>query len=350
MPFNRPTLSDIADRTRNDLNARLPGADSRLRRSGLDVLGRMHSGAVHGLYGFIEFISRQILPDTADAEHLQRWASIFGVARKAAEAAGGLVTMTGANGSAIPQGAVLQRGDQAEYVVAEAAVIALGTAAVAVTASTPGVTGNAVAGVALTLTSPISGVATNAVVAGGGLTGGVDEEGDDSLRARLLARIREQPMGGAQSDYERWAREVPGVTRAWVYPGIGGLGTVGVAFVMDNREDIVPLSADVDAVEAYIAARRPVTADVTVFAPAADPLDLTIDITPDTPEVRAAIEAELRDLLRREAEPGGTLLISHIRQAISQAAGETDHVLTTPAANVVSAAGDLAVLGTITWS
>jgi uncharacterized phage protein gp47/JayE len=90
---------------------------------------------------------------------------------------------------------------------------------------------------------------------------------------------------------------------------------------------------------------------VTVVAPVAVPLDLTITgLTPDTAAVRAAIEAEIIDLLRREAVPGGTILLSHLREAISIAAGEADHALTIPAANVTHATGELAVLGTITWA
>ena len=63
-----------------------------------------------------------------------------------------------------------------------------------------------------------------------------------------------------------------------------------------------------------------------------------------------AVEAELRDLLARDAEPGGTILISRIREAVSIAAGETDNVVSTPTANVTHAAGELAVLGVITWT
>ena len=95
---------------------------------------------------------------------------------------------------------------------------------------------------------------------------------------------------------------------------------------------------------------RPVTAQETVAAPVADPLDFAIALTPDTAEVRAAVEAELRDLIAREAEPGGTILISHIREAISIAAGETDHVLASPAGNVTAAAGAIVTMGAVTWS
>jgi uncharacterized phage protein gp47/JayE len=43
------------------------------------------------------------------------------------------------------------------------------------------------------------------------------------------------------------------------------------------------------------------------------------------------------------------MLISQEREAISVAAGETDHVLTVPSANQAHAVGQLPMLGTITW-
>jgi uncharacterized phage protein gp47/JayE len=66
--------------------------------------------------------------------------------------------------------------------------------------------------------------------------------------------------------------------------------------------------------------------------------------------VREQVAAELSDLLRREAEPGGTILISHIREAISTAVGEVDHVVVSPVANVAHAPHEMPVTGEITWS
>ena len=312
-------------------------------------MSSVSGGGSHGLYGFLDYIARQIMPDTAEAEELARWASIFGLARKPAVAAAGPVNLTGTDTSPADAGAVLQRGDDFEYSTTADVTIAGGVAVAVVEAVAPGAAGNADAGVRLTFASPIAGVASTAFVAEGGLTGGSDEESDDELRARLLARIRSQPNGGAANDYERWALEVPGVTRAWVYPNLSGLGTVGVAFVMDGRTDIIPTVDDVAAVQAHIAPLRPVTADVTVFAPTPVDLDLTIAVVPNTDEVKAAVGASLKDMLLREAEPGGTILLSHIREAISIAAGETDNIVTVPAADVTVSAGELVILGTITW-
>jgi uncharacterized phage protein gp47/JayE len=62
------------------------------------------------------------------------------------------------------------------------------------------------------------------------------------------------------------------------------------------------------------------------------------------------VTAELKDLFIRDGSPGGTILISRVREAISIAAGESDHVLISPTVNIVSPAGQLPVVGTITWS
>lgn len=349
MSFERPTLSQLIARIEDDITARLPGADSRLRRNALNVLARTYAGAIHGSYGLLDDISR-FLPDVAEADRLARWASIFGLARKAAVAADGMATITGTNGVTVPAGTVLVRADGARFLVTAPATIAAGSAAIALSAESAGASTSTSAGQQLTFLSPVAGINATATVAAGGVDGGADEEDDESLRGRLLARLRAPIRGGSASDYVAWALEVAEVTRAWVYSNWNGLGTVKLLFVMDGREDAIPQATDVAAVAAHVETLRPVTAQLTVAAPVADPLDFTIALTPDTPAVRAAVEAELRDLIAREAEPGGTILISHVREAISIAAGEFDHVLASPAANVTAAAGAIVTMGAITWS
>jgi len=347
MPFNRPALADLIARAQADIESRLPGADASLRRSLLNVLARIHAGSVHALYGYLDWLAKQLMPDTAEAEHLERWSSVWGVNRLAATYATGSVTLTGTG--TIPAGASLVRADGVEYSV-DAETIITASGAVAITAVNAGEAGNASAGSRLTLVSPIAGVQPQGVVAS--LTGGADTEADEALRARLLARIQQPPHGGASFDYEAWALEAhPDVTRAWVYPLELGVGTVTVRVMTDDATaDGIPASTVIDAVQAHIDAERPVTAAVTVVAPVAVPLSLSIGLSPNTSVVQAAVEAELRDLLRREAEPGGTVLVSHIREAISIAAGEFDHVLTSPTADVSHTTGQIATLGSITWS
>lgn len=351
MPFDRPALEEHARRIEGDLATRLGISAGLLRRTNTGVLARVLAAATFNLQGFLVWILQQIMPDTAEAVYLDRHAMLWGVTRKAAAEAAGNVTFTGNDDTVIPAGTVLQRSDGVEFTLDAPATIAAGTATGAVTAAAAGVDGNAAEGETLAFASPVAGASAEATVAAGGLTGGADTETDDALRARLLARIQAPPHGGTALDYVTWALEVAEVTRAWTFPLEQGLGTVTVRFVTDNAVGgLIPTAPKVTEVQDYIDARRPVTADVSVVAPAAAPLNFTIQLTPDTTAVRAEVEAELRDLLDREAAPGATILLSHINEAISIAAGETDHLLTVPAADVTHAASDIATFGAITWA
>lgn len=348
MPFLRPTLSDLISRSRGDLQSRLPGADAGLRHSVLDVLARTHAGAAAGLYGYLDFLARQLMPDTAEAEYLARWGGIWGIRRKAAMPATATVTLTGVNGATLPAGAELVRIDGATYRTAAAATIAGGTATATIEAAEAGVAGDLLVAAQLTLATPAAGINATATVASL-VTAGAAEEDDAALLDRLLARIRQPPQGGAKHDYVAWALAQPGVTRAWCWPGWMGAGSVGVSFVMDGREDILPLPEDIASVEAALDVLRPVTAELYVFSPVANPVDLVVRISPDTAEVRAAVVAELADFFAREGEPGGTIYRSRIIEAISLAQGEFSHWLELPDGDLAMQPGRIAMLGEVSF-
>ncbi len=351
MSLIRPELSEIIQRVQQDFISRLSLTGALLRRSVVGVLGRVLAGISHELHGYVQFLSRQVFPDTSELEYLERQGALYAINRKAATFAGGNVTFSGDNGTLIPTGTLLQRSDGIRYETQADGTIASGTATVAVAATTAGETGNADVGVSLSLVSPIIGVNAAAVVAAGGLTLGSDQESDDDLRTRIIERLQFAPQGGAAKDYVAWAKEVAGVTRAWVFPGELGAGTVTVRFVRDDDASIIPDGAEVTAVQDYIDERRPVTADVTVVAPIAAALNFTIELTPDTTAIRTAVEAELRDLLARDdVVPGGTVLLSKIMTSIGIAEGVGDFDLTAPAANVTHTTGQMPVFGAITWA
>lgn len=350
MPWSRPSLSTLIARIASDIQSQLPGTNPLLRRSLLGILGRANAGAVHGLYGHQVIIADQIMPDTSDETYTQRWASIFGVPRTAATVATGPVVCTGADDTIIETGTQLMAPSGTEYVTTADGTIAGGSVQVPVAATVAGSAGNQATGATLNFVAPIAGVMASATVAAPGLGGGADVESIDNQRARLLQRIRTPPQAGTANDYTRWALEVAGVTRVWIFPAELTPNGVTVRIAADNGATApIPDQATVDAVQAHLDTLRPATAIVTVMAPVATPLNPEIQLTPDTVAVRNAVTAELQDLLVREAAPGGTLLLSHINEAIAVAAGETDHQLVSPAADVVFGGGQLAVLGDIAW-
>lgn len=344
--YSRPTLAELVTRTRADLVSRL-SAEDILRRADADVYARVLAGLAHGLYGYVDYLANQVIYDTSEAEYLARWASIWGVTRKPAAAATGSVTFAVATGAVIPSGTLLQALDGVQYQTTADATVSAPTATAPVAALVAAASGNRDAGQTLTLVSPVAGVQSSATA--GALSGGADLESDDDLRARLIDRIQQPPHGGDAHDYVTWALEVPGVTRAWCYPLELGEGTVTVRFVRDDDASAIPDTGEVAAVQAHIDGLRPVTAAVTVVAPVAVPLNFSIAVAPNTAAVKAAVTAELTALIAREAKPGGTIYLSHIRAAISAATGEDNYTMSAPAADVTNTTGNMTSLGTITW-
>lgn len=354
MAFQRPTLTDLVTRIEADYISRLTGGGSLLRRSFVYVLARVHAGAMHLLYGFAAFIAQQIIPAaTNDPAYLVRWANFWGVDQKEASFTTFFVTITGVEGTLIP-GTVteLVRSDGVLYTTNADAAIVSGTALVQVTAEDSGITPNVVGGEIFTFSNPIVGIDPTAVVSSSNIVDGAEQEDTDSLFERLKNRVQQPPNGGSSNDYVQWALEVAGVTRAWCYPLYYGTGTVGLTFVRDNDAGgIIPDAGEVAQVQTYIddPSRAPAVGELTVFAPIASVLNFNISGVSDL-TVRANIQAELNDLILREAIPGGTILLTHIQESISTAQGEVDHVLNSPSANVTSTAGHLTTMGTITWS
>ena len=178
--YSRPALAEIVQRVSNDVLSRL-AADDVLRRADAEVYSRVLAGVAHGLYGFIDWLSQQVIYDTAEVEFLERWCSIWGISRKPAAAATGEVTFAVLAGSVIPAGTLLQALDGVQYETTAEATVTAPTATAPIVAVVPAAAGNRVTGQALSLVSPVVGVQPTATA--GELTGGADIEADTDLRA-----------------------------------------------------------------------------------------------------------------------------------------------------------------------
>lgn len=354
----RPTLAALVTRARADFKSRLGITGELLRRATADVLAVVWSGMTHLVHGHISWAALQLFADLSEEEFLIRQASMYGKTKIPATFAetDDDTLATGVDTTVIPINSELVRDDGVTYKTTAEATITGTTANLAVKADLAGAAGNfpALTG-SLTFVTPIPDIDDAvAVIGADGIIGGADEETTEALRTRFLEHLREPPQGGNDQDYVAWAKTVTGVTRVWPVENENGLGTVAVRFVRDDDVSIFPDAGEVTAVQTAIDAERPITADVTVSAPVEDAIAFTISITPDTAAIRLAVEAELEDMMIRDAEPGdgvslGTILLSQILVAVGIAAGVDDFDVTVPAADVVPALGDLATVGTITW-
>jgi uncharacterized phage protein gp47/JayE len=340
---------------RDDVRASLPGADASVPNSVLRVLSDAQGGLCHLTLQYIDWLALQLLPDTAETEWLDRHGQIWLTnsdgtkGRKQATFASGSVTFTGVDGTVVPIGTQLT--GPVGYETTADVTIGTGPTEAPVRALDPGVVGNMNYGDALSLATAIPNVDGIATVVS--MDGGVDTENDDDLRARILHRIQNPPMGGAVADYVTWALAVPGVTRAWAAPE-QGIGTMTVRFLMDELradDDGWPQPTDVQAVADYIDKMRPVTVkDCYVLAPIKQFIDVSIaHLVPSTMAAAGAIEVSIREMLHELAAPGQTIYAAWISYAIMNAPGVQSFQLLSTADCVMPDLGHMAVLSTILY-
>ena len=356
MPWLTPTLKDTRRMTRDYVLSQLK-AKAMVPNSVLRIMSDAMSGLTHLTMLYLDWLAKQMLPDTAEEEWLDRHGQIWLVnadgskGRKAATYAKGTVRFEGTVGYVVPGGSSLKGSNGISYQTTVAAQIGSGglgdAMAVALTAGT---IGNLTDGDTVALIPPVAGITSASLY--GDMTGGVEEEQTEPLRERVLARIQNPPMGGAQADYVGWAMAVPGVTRAWAAQEIGP-GTMTVRFLMDDLYPDnygLPQPADITEVQNYIDLKRPVTVkDCFVMAPILYFYDIDIlDLTVDDPTVRARVEQSLADLEMSRSRPGQIWYRSWVDEAISTAVGEETHELVYQT-TAMPAPGYMPVLGTVLY-
>lgn len=369
MPYSRPTLSTLKQQVASDIQSLLEGSDPLLRFSNLGITGVALANLVNALYGYLDWISKQAVPFTASGEFMYGWGALKNVTPLPAEpATNGAITFQGSNGTPLPSGTSLTRGDGATFTTTSAGTVSNGTVTVNAKATIAGSVGNTSVGSVMTLGTSIAGIQSSGTVSTA-FTNGTDIETDEAYQTRMLGVYQNPPQGGAQKDYVTWAEECPIVTRAWCNPNGFGVGTV-VVYVMcdtteaafggfpqgtngisssDNRGTVA--TGDLLTVANYIYSLQPVTALVWVVAPIANVINFTISgITSASATTKSAISAAITEAFLQQGSPLGSVVdLSYIESAIANIPGTAGFVITSPSANITSSTGYLPVLGTITY-
>jgi uncharacterized phage protein gp47/JayE len=335
MGWTTPTLKALRQLNRANIIGQM-NSGAMIPNSIERVMADANAGLAFLALLYLDYIAQQVMPDTA-TDWLPRYADIwltnYGGGQKPATLASGTVTATGQAGIIIPIGALLA-----------------GPTPVPVAATTAGALWNLDAGTILTWSPAIAGINGAATIVS--LAGGADQETTDQLRARLLQRIRQPPMGGDADDYVAWALSVPGVTRAWTSPLEMGAGTVTVRFMMDSLRASTggfPLPTDVATVQTFLNTKRPVTAiDVFVVAPIPEPISFTLTgLNATDSGTMANISTSVTTMLAGKAAPASsrngspvpaqTIYAAWVSDAVFQAAGVqyfdlvmADHLMPTP--------------------
>lgn len=174
------------------------------------------------------------------------WLDLHGkqksVARKAANYAQGHITITGEEGTYLPEGfvvctaatdsvpSVLFELDE-EVIIPEA-----GTVTVGITAVDAGKASNVAAGTIIIMQNPVNGVIS--ITNEEAVTGGTEIEDDESYRERIEDAYANENVSfiGNDNDLKRWAKEVTGIGDCIVSAAWNGPGTIKLALIDSNGD------------------------------------------------------------------------------------------------------------------
>ena len=193
-----------------------PGSYAYLLASALGV-------QLEGLEAQAEQTARNILPDQAETDALNRFGYVYGIPRLSGVRATATVTVTGpvAGTITIPAGTQMVYSDGTVYDVTSADVLLAGgtpTGTINVRAAVAGTSGSRAVADVLTFVSAPSGLNTTGAVAT--VVDGSEEESDQHYSERIVERLRERPASGNRADWRAWVEDYTGTTieTAYVYP------------------------------------------------------------------------------------------------------------------------------------
>ena len=284
-------------------------------------------------------VLQQIIPGWSYGTYLDGHAKSRNMTRRPATAATGEITITGKAGLVIPTGslfstAAVNDAPSMDYATDVSATIPTeGSVTVPVTCVSTGSAGNTLANTIILVTSKLTGITS--VTNGDAITGGTDEETDESLRARIEEADQSQGNSytGCPADYKRWATSVAGVGEATIIPAQDDSGLVRIILTDANGD---PATTNLcDAVYNYIMKPdepdkrlAPIGANLSVNPP--DTIEISIKATIELVDnatiesVKAAYMAKLAAYLP-VAFGDGEIKYTRVAAALASVAGANDY-------------------------
>ena len=295
--------------------------------SDISLRMRILSGELYSALANAEWLKRQMFPDTAEGEYLEKHANDRGLQRRAASAATGEVTFYLKEALEFPvavdKGTVV--GTQGEnpqrFETLESCAIEAGETSVSarVKALREGREGNVLRETVNVLITPPAYI--DSVINDLHFTGGADEESDQSLRERIIESFVNVSNGTNCAYYRNVAMQVEGVASASVVPRARGAGTVDIYIASQNTE---ASQEQVEKAQKLLSELREVNVDVKVIKAEARNVILVPDIVVrdgfEFEDVRRECEEILHDYVSTRGV-GGKVLLTEVGELLYHVEG-----------------------------
>lgn len=319
-----------------------------------DLAARFYAVAaqIYGLHVQADWTRRQCFPQTAEGEELDKHAWLRGVVRKEAAKAAGMVRFYADEGRQtqvdIPAGTVCMTAGGLRFVTLAAASMAAGETEteVEVEAVEAGAAGNVAANTILFLAVPPVGVVACANPEA--LSGGQDEETDESLRQRVLDSYRRLANGANSAFYYQTAMAFDGVGAVTVLPRNRGVGTVDLVVASQTG---MPEELLLEQLQEHLASLREIAVDVQVLAPTPIAMDVAVTLSAKKNVEFSAVSAQVETALRgwfTGCRLGSSVLRAELTALVFGVEGVANCTVTLPENDMVGDPVTLPVLGTLT--
>lgn len=282
---------------------------------------------------------RLIFPQYSYGEYLDLHAETIGFYRKKAQAAVGFLDITGKAGTVIPSGSVFSTArvndsPSIDFTTTEDAVIPdEGLVSVPIQAVETGLIGNVLAESIILKATRLDGITsvTNPLP----ITGGTEDESDESLKTRIKAyqQSQEYSFVGSPADYKRWAESVDGTGTAVIIPAADLTATVTIILTDQNG---TPASSQlcrrvydhIMSPDEPLLRLAPVGAALSVVPPEASVLEITAVVkltgTHSLEAIEQAFVYELQNNLSAIADDG-EIIYTRIAAVLSRVPGVADY-------------------------
>lgn len=341
MAWEPDDIDTIQRRIRADVRALMPGTEPGIWPGNLYVNTAVFAGIADAFYQRLAWMRDQRFVHKADPSGLSEFAAAYGISSEQPAFAAGNLSVVSTIGTIFSLGTRFIRPDGVVFVTNEDITTTQPLTSIGVHAEEAGSMGNTVADVGMTMETPIVGFASAAVDISG-IGGGREVENESSLRAKLQDVQRNPRIQGSPSDYVRWAKQWPGVTRAWAFRATPSAGSVSVFFMMDESyPNGIPLAGDVDGVFAILDEKTNAKPGLIVQAPIAQPIATTLtSLSPNILRVQRSVVDEVKAMIKRQGKPGTfakpfTFSRSWLDEAVSIAPDEDSHTISLPAADIL---------------
>ncbi|MFI3251195.1 MAG: baseplate J/gp47 family protein [Eubacteriales bacterium] len=307
---------------------------------------------IYALYRQGEWIERQCFPQTAEGDYLDYHSEMRGLERKAAANAVGTIRFFASENNEsdieIQAGTVAMTAGLVRFVTTQDAILKAGdiygdVSAMAVNAGT---SGNVAAGLIITMAVPPVGVSgcINPIA----FSNGVEIEGDEQLRERILDTYKRLPNGANAAFYEQAALSMEEVAEAVVIPRSRGIGTVDLIVASYAG---IPSDAVIAELAEYCQSTREIAVDVEVKAPELLSVDLSVSVKPEDnatfEEAKIQVETVLGEWFNGN-RLGKSLLRGEMGDVIYQCDGVKNYLINTSLEEISVGLDQLPVLGTLT--